>query len=171
MHDFTKRCLSIKVKKVYFRAVYPVVWNLWIRWDHSFFLGPYVYWLHHKYSVTTHRFIRYKNVYIQRLNIATLSCKLTSNFNTAVTIFSTHGPILSWNSRLTALTNWNIYIHLGQHRAWHKKIVGHPFSRSFQLGIALANGKCERSQGTEALPTVHHLLLETNDTGLFQELS
>jgi hypothetical protein len=25
--------------------------------------------------------------------------------------------------------------------AWHKKIVGHPFSRPFQLGMALANVK------------------------------
>jgi hypothetical protein len=48
--------------------------------------------------------IRYKNMYIPRLKMAYLSCKLTSNFNTAVTVISTQWAKhpLSWNSSLSA---------------------------------------------------------------------
>jgi hypothetical protein len=42
-------------------------------------------------------------------------------------------------------------------RAWHKKIVGHSFSRPFHLVMALANGKCERNfWGRKANRRGHH---------------
>jgi hypothetical protein len=59
-----------------------------------------------------------------------LSCKLTSNFNTAVTVISTRGPsILNWNSSLSAFHQLKRMIHTNSTSPfvwtkWYRSVSG-----------------------------------------------
>jgi hypothetical protein len=70
-------------------------------------------------------------------------CIVASHASTDVTLY--REVLLSVSFSRWALESFHIDVPHSSLRAWHKKIVEHPFSRPFQLRMALANGKCERN--------------------------